>query len=88
MAIDKQDLKKVLVAKKIVAAKAWDDLAKEADEKNEQILDLLVDKKLIEAEKLAQLIAAFYDVEYANLQDLGHPERYIASCARTYSASL
>jgi type IV pilus assembly protein PilB len=71
MAIDKQDLKKVLVAKKIVAAKAWDDLAKEADEKNEQILDLLVDKKLIEAEKLAQLIAAFYDVEYANLQDLG-----------------
>jgi type IV pilus assembly protein PilB len=71
MAIDKQDLKKVLVAKKIVAAKAWDDLSKEADDKNEQIIDLLVEKKLIEGEKLAQLIAAFYDVEYANLQDLG-----------------
>lgn len=71
MAIDKQDLKKVLVAKKIVAPKAWDDLAKEADDKNEAITDLLVDKKLIEEEQLAQLIAAFYDVEYANLQDLG-----------------
>jgi type IV pilus assembly protein PilB len=71
MAIDKLELKKVLVTKKIVTAKTWDDLAKEAGDKNENITDLLVEKKLIEEEKLAQVIAAFYDVDYANLVDMG-----------------
>lgn len=70
MAIDKQELKKVLVGKKVLAAKAWDDLSKEAEAKNVSISDLLVDKKLIDEEKLAQVIAAFYDVEYVNLLDV------------------
>ncbi|HEX5430095.1 MAG TPA: GspE/PulE family protein [Patescibacteria group bacterium] len=69
MAIEAQELKKVLVAKKIVAAKAWDDLAHEAETKHEQIADLLVEKKVINGEKLAQVIAAFYDVEYTDLTD-------------------
>ncbi|MBX4204981.1 MAG: GspE/PulE family protein [Candidatus Doudnabacteria bacterium] len=70
MSIDRQDLKKILVAKKIVAPKAWDDLAKEADLKNEQITDLVVEKKLIDGEDLSRLIAAFYDVEYADLKEI------------------
>ena len=71
MAIDKQDLKKLLVGKKIITAKAWDDLAKEAGDMNQNITDVLVEKKLIDEEKLAQFTAAFLEIEYANLKDLG-----------------
>jgi type IV pilus assembly protein PilB len=69
MALDRQELKKALVAKKIVTAKAWEDLVKEATDSNEPVEDLIVEKKLIDEEKLAQMAAGFFDVEYTDLKE-------------------
>lgn len=71
MALDKQDLKRALVSKKILTAKAWDELAKEAGAARKDIADLLVEKKVLDEEKLTELSAAFLDVEYVDLKNLG-----------------
>lgn len=71
MALDKQDLKKALISKKIVTAKAWDELLKEATASKANIADLLVDKKVIDEEKLTQVAAGFMKVEYADIKDMG-----------------
>jgi type IV pilus assembly protein PilB len=71
MVLDEQDLKRALVSKKIITAKAWEDLKKEATTKKMGVADLVVDKKLIEEEKLAELAAGFLDVEYADLKNGG-----------------
>jgi type IV pilus assembly protein PilB len=71
MALNKQELKRILVAKKIITAKAWDDLLEESNKKKQDIEELLVEKKVIEEEKLMQLAASFFDVEYVDLKNLG-----------------
>lgn len=71
MVLEEQDLKRALVAKKIVTAKAWDDLKKEATTKKVGIASLLVDKKILDEEKLTELSANFLDVEYVDLKNIG-----------------
>ena len=71
MAFDAQQLKKALISKKIVTAASWDSLLAESKQKKEAIEELLVDKKLIEEEKLTVLEADLLDVDYKDLKDLG-----------------
>ncbi|HEV8601349.1 MAG TPA: GspE/PulE family protein [Patescibacteria group bacterium] len=71
MAFDQQDLKRALISKKIVTQTTWDEFAKEAKDKKQNITDFLVDKKVVEEEKLAEIAAGFLDVEYADLKKLG-----------------
>lgn len=71
MAFDTQQLKRALVNKKIVTEEAWDTLVTEATDKNREIADLLVEKKIVDEEKLTQIAAGFLDVEYKNLVDMG-----------------
>lgn len=71
MAFDQQDLKRALIGKKIVTTKVWDDLLTEAKTKKQEIGDLLVDKKIVEEEKLAEIAAGFLDVEYVDLRSSG-----------------
>ncbi len=71
MALDKQDLKRALVSKKLVTAKSWDDLVLEAKTKRRDITDVLVDKKILNEEKLAEISAGFLDSEYVDLKNLG-----------------
>jgi type IV pilus assembly protein PilB len=71
MVLDEQDLKRALVSKKIITAKAWDELKKEATTKKLGVADLVIDKKLVEEEKLTELAAGFLDVEYVDLKDGG-----------------
>lgn len=69
--LDELDLKRALVSKKILTAKAWDELKKEATSKRVQIADLIIDKKLVEEENLAQISAGFLDVDYIDLKEAG-----------------
>lgn len=71
MAFDAQDLKRALVSKKIVTSKDWDGLLNEAETKKVTITDLIVEKKLIEEEKLAEMAADFMGASVVNLKDLG-----------------
>lgn len=71
MAFDQQDLKRALIGKRIVTTKAWDDLVVEARTRHLEMPDLLIDKKIIEEEKLAEISAGFLDVEYADLKKIG-----------------
>ncbi len=70
MAFNTQQLKHALIDKKIVTATVFDQLAKEALGKKQEVADLLVDKKIVNEEKLAQLAAGFYEVEYKDLKEL------------------
>src|SRR5437016_3047749 len=64
------DLKKLLVGKKLVDAKDWEGLEKEAGSKKSNVVDLLIDKKIVDEEKLSQLAAVHYKVEYVNLTNI------------------
>ena len=71
MTVDKQELKKALISQKFLNTKTWGEIEEEADSKKTDITDLLVDKKIINEEKLAQLAGAFSGVEYVDLKNLG-----------------
>lgn len=71
MLLDEQDLKRALVSKKILTTKTWDDVKKEATVTKKPVADVIVSKKLIDEEKLTQLIAGFLDLEYIDLKELG-----------------
>ncbi len=71
MAFDSEQLKQVLVDAKIVTAESWSGLLSEASQKKEDISELLLDKKIIDEEKLTQIAAGFYNVEYKDLKNLG-----------------
>lgn len=71
MVLDEQDLKRALVSKKLITAKAWDELKKEAVTVKKDVADLIIDKKIVEEEKLAELAAGFLDVEYVDLKESG-----------------
>ena len=71
MAFNQTDLKRALVAKNLVAADKWDELADEALKKKLTMEDLLVEKAIVDEEKLTQIAAAFYDVEYIDLRQIG-----------------
>ncbi|MBX4187730.1 MAG: GspE/PulE family protein [Candidatus Doudnabacteria bacterium] len=71
MVLDEQDLKRALVAKKLITAKAWDDAKKEATAKKVDVANVIVDKKIVEEEKLTALAAGFLDVEFADLKEMG-----------------
>ncbi len=71
------ELKRALVAKKIVTSDKWETLVGEAKDKKQLIEDLLVDKKIVEEEKLTQIAAAFYDVEYVDLKKLGELKKEV-----------
>ncbi len=77
MAFNSADLKRALVSKKIVTTANWDELLAEAKEKKLDLEDLLVDKKIVEEEKLTSLAAGFYDVQYADLRKLGELKKDI-----------
>ena len=69
--LDEQDLKRALTSKKIIAVKDWDDLVSEAKTKKVALPQLLVDKKILDDEKLAEISASFVDVQYVDLKKLG-----------------
>jgi len=71
MVLDEQDLKRALVSRKIITAKAWDELKKEASTLKMSVADLAIDKDLVEEEKLTELAAGFLDVEYVDLKEAG-----------------
>jgi type IV pilus assembly protein PilB len=71
MVFDKQDLKRALVSKKLVTAKSWEDIAEEAKTSHRDISDVLIEKKIVDEEKLAEIAAGFLDVEYADLKSGG-----------------
>ncbi len=71
MALDKLDLKRALVSKKLVTSKTWEDLMEEAKTNHREIADVLIDKKILDEEKLAEISAGFLDTEYVDLKDLG-----------------
>ena len=59
MALDEQDLKRALVSKKLLTAKAWEELKKEATTKKTDVADLIIDKKIVEEDKIALEVGAF-----------------------------
>jgi type IV pilus assembly protein PilB len=69
LALDEQELKEALVSKKIVTATKWADLSREAVKKKMAMSELLVEKKVLEEEKLTQLAAGFLDVKYIDLKE-------------------
>ncbi|MBX4191381.1 MAG: GspE/PulE family protein [Candidatus Doudnabacteria bacterium] len=71
MAFNPAELKRTLVAKKIVTPDNWEQLLVEAKTKKLDVEDLLVDKKIIDEESLTTLAAAFYGVQYVDLKKLG-----------------
>jgi type IV pilus assembly protein PilB len=71
MVIDKQDLKRALVSKKLMTTKAWEDLVGQAKTDHKDIGEVLVSKKIIEEEQLAELTAGFIDAQYVDLKKLG-----------------
>ena len=71
MAFDPEQLKKALIGKKIVTAASWTGFLDEAKKKREAVEDLLIDKKIIDEEKLTQIASAFFDVEYVDLKKMG-----------------
>ncbi len=71
MTFNPSELKRALVTKKIVPAGDWDKLVEEAKAKKLEVEDLLVEKHLIDEEKLTEIAAGFYDVQYVELRDLG-----------------
>lgn len=71
MVLEEQDLKRALVSKKLITAKAWDELKKEATTVKKDVVDLLVDKKIVEEEKLTEMAAGFLDVEFVDLKEGG-----------------
>jgi type IV pilus assembly protein PilB len=77
MVLDEQDLKRALVSKKLITSKVWEDLKKEATTKKQPVTDLLVDKKIVEEEKLAELASGFLDVEYVDLKEAGQISKEI-----------
>lgn len=77
MIFDKQDLKRALVSKKLITTKAWDDLLSQAKSEHKDLSDLLVEKKVIQEERLAEMGAGFLDVEYVDLKKLGQISKEI-----------
>src|SRR3989344_2498798 len=71
MAFNIAELKRALVGKKIVPSDDWDKLLAEAKEKKLAVEDLLVDKKILDEEKLTQIAAGLFDVQYVDLKKLG-----------------
>ena len=71
MAFDLEQLKRSLVGQKVVTAEAFEGYVKEAVSAKQDLAQLLIDKKVIEEEQLIALAAAFFDVEYKNLKDMG-----------------
>lgn len=71
MQFDLQELKRALTGKKIVTVHAWNDLVKEAEEKKEGIDQLLIEKKILDEEKLAQISAEFLDAQFVDLKQMG-----------------
>jgi type IV pilus assembly protein PilB len=71
MAFDSEQLKQALVKENIVTPEVWEVLLAEAGQKKEDISELLLDKKVVDEEKLTQIAAGFYNVEYINLKDFG-----------------
>ena len=77
MLMDEQDLKRVLVSKKLITAKVWDELKKEATTVKRSVVDLIIDKKAVDEEKLTELTASFLDVEYVDLKESGQISKEI-----------
>ncbi len=71
MAFNATELKRALIGKKVLTAAKWDELAEEAKGKKQAVEDLLVDKKILDEEKLTAIAAGFFDVEYVDLRKLG-----------------
>jgi type IV pilus assembly protein PilB len=71
MVLDEQDLKRALVSKKIITAKAWDEAKKQATESKSSIADVIIENKIVDEEKLTELSANFLDVEYIDLKEAG-----------------
>ena len=70
MNFELSELKHALTSKKLITAKAWDDLLAEAKEKKQEITDLLIEKKVLDEESLTELVASQINVKYTNLQDI------------------
>ncbi len=77
MPLNSSELKRALVAEKIVTLENWVSLENEAKERKLPLEDLLLDKKIVEEEKLAQIVAGFYDAEYVDLRKLGELKKEI-----------
>lgn len=71
MQLDVQELKRALTGQKIVSVKDWNNLVKEAADNKKPLSELLIDKKILDEEKLAQIAAGFFDVEYVDLKQMG-----------------
>ena len=71
MAFDTAQLKKALIGKKLLTADKWAELLDESKKKQESVEDLILDKKIVDEEKLTQLAASFYEVEYADIKTGG-----------------
>ncbi|HEX9503098.1 MAG TPA: GspE/PulE family protein [Patescibacteria group bacterium] len=77
MAFNPSDLKRALVGKKIMTTANWEELVVEAKAKKQPVEDLLVDKKIVDEEKLASIAAGFYDAQYVDLKKLGELKKDI-----------
>ena len=71
MGLDLTQLKKELIGKKLITAKEFDVMAVDANLKKQAIQDVLIEKKIIDEEKLNQLAAAAYEVESVDLKEKG-----------------
>ncbi|MEO8065848.1 MAG: GspE/PulE family protein [Candidatus Doudnabacteria bacterium] len=71
MAHDTGQLKQALLGQKLLTMDVWDELALEAKAGRKDIGDVLVEKQIVDEEKLASITAGFFNVEYKNLQDMG-----------------
>lgn len=70
MNFELSELKHALTYKKLITAKAWDDLLAEAKEKKQEVDELLIEKKVIDEEALIELGASLINVKYTNLKDI------------------
>lgn len=68
--LDEGILKQSLVAKKVISSKDWEELVDEAHAKKQNVASLLIDKKIVDEEKLTQITAGFLDVQYVDLKSI------------------
>ena len=69
--LDPDQLKKALISKKVVTAANWTGFLDEAKKKKQSVEDLLIDKKVIDEEKLNTIAANFFDVQPMDLKEKG-----------------
>lgn len=77
MKITDEKLREILIPPNFVGKKEFDDASKEAKERKESLLEILLEKELITDEQLGKLIATEFGYKFINLRETAILEKVI-----------